>query len=937
MFIVIHKEKDIPLSSYVEKCYVQSFGIGVNKALFMVDPTISVANYKDMSNGNIALLQCMETTVFSKSSHNGSNNHVDYSVMHSFLHATLWLHHLKTVDKKDLKLLFATAVASTKNASATNNSTTTLKQGANKVGNVDYLVVENVEKAVHAYFTNIQDVIPNTDYHLLCKIMSHDNTVSQHKFHFKILQHQKSVNRYAMCLSNFVNYIIKYNHHFSQLASLQKFPLDVDMTKKLSVFVGKINNGNKHNVSKDDDILKDLHAFLMTTVSSVISPYENCYKNPILQYIVYKNTDCEKTFNLTNVMQDISMMKYAIRSVILHEILTTKKQDALKYSCINNDHMFKTLWSVQNIARGINDQGNKNIRIIWPDNNNFKTLCIDNKVVEISDLKKLYWKGYNKVKAMIQFGGLKVDNVINILELVNVDILYDDLPNTKVGYAFYNNTSNNIYNRSTLLKYIVSTEETREYFTTVDKKDSTKTVWIEESMRQWLNQAQHILELLLLLIHVSSGQPARGSELATVQLCNSETCLRSVFIVNKRVMLIQTYNKTRNMINAPDKVARFLPKSLSQLVVTYLYYIRPMEIFVVSQLYGEMAKIEMETYLFVRAKQKCFRYDGDLVCDVFKDTYLDIDARLSLNIQQYRHVSTGFSEKLITNNDTTCHGDMLINNLVQQQAGHTAKTAANIYALSNMDMRNIDRDVLRLYEDASIKWHELIGYEFENSIEQPANENSVEESCERKVPGQRIQNQQVGNVTNRNAVNVNTQVEHQIIKTTVIEYKKYVETASTLVFDNTDIVLAVEGMKKLYGQDAVFKSMAQSRAVTAVCQGIKDLLINLPTGAGKSLCIFATVKSLQSGTIVVVTPLAALMNDLCAKAVLFKIRYCVWTNTTLSKDSPSLVFVSVENANSTKLYRVFGTNANAWVIETLYHRRSTFSDHVGIQIVNELF
>lgn len=63
--------------------------------------------------------------------------------------------------------------------------------------------------------------------------------------------------------------------------------------------------------------------------------------------------------------------------------------------------------------------------------------------------------------------------------------------------------------------------------------------------QKWLRASQLVLKKLLLCIHLSSGSPARGTEIATYRLQNGLLGTRNVFISQGEVVLICKYSKNR--------------------------------------------------------------------------------------------------------------------------------------------------------------------------------------------------------------------------------------------------------------------------------------------------------------------------------------------------------------------------------------------------------
>jgi hypothetical protein len=59
-----------------------------------------------------------------------------------------------------------------------------------------------------------------------------------------------------------------------------------------------------------------------------------------------------------------------------------------------------------------------------------------------------------------------------------------------------------------------------------------------------LRQVDTFLQRLLLLTHITGGQPARGTELLSIQYCNTvHGLLRNIFIENGLVSFVTCYHK----------------------------------------------------------------------------------------------------------------------------------------------------------------------------------------------------------------------------------------------------------------------------------------------------------------------------------------------------------------------------------------------------------
>lgn len=81
---------------------------------------------------------------------------------------------------------------------------------------------------------------------------------------------------------------------------------------------------------------------------------------------------------------------------------------------------------------------------------------------------------------------------------------------------------------------------------------------------------------LMALVHVTSGAPARATEITKLLLRNSRSH-RSVFWLNGRVMTISSYNKINVVTDRDNSICRFLPKPVTKLLAFDLLVLRVIE------------------------------------------------------------------------------------------------------------------------------------------------------------------------------------------------------------------------------------------------------------------------------------------------------------------------------------------------------------------------
>ena len=76
-------------------------------------------------------------------------------------------------------------------------------------------------------------------------------------------------------------------------------------------------------------------------------------------------------------------------------------------------------------------------------------------------------------------------------------------------------------------------------------------------------------------MHIQGGQPARSPEIGLIKVRNSAASSRNIFIINGRVAVVTTYDKSRKRRGKTEYVFRCFPDQLSQIIVQYLVYVLP--------------------------------------------------------------------------------------------------------------------------------------------------------------------------------------------------------------------------------------------------------------------------------------------------------------------------------------------------------------------------
>ncbi|MCJ1390813.1 hypothetical protein MMC18_003674 [Xylographa bjoerkii] len=181
------------------------------------------------------------------------------------------------------------------------------------------------------------------------------------------------------------------------------------------------------------------------------------------------------------------------------------------------------------------------------------------------DGKTLQYKGH-KI-SLDTFRSTFVHGLVsNAQRILRKDLLFTDIPdvplseisedftNTTPGYSFMTDLRN-----STLLL---------NGFTNIPAR---KPNFGHDATQIYIQSINTFLELLLILILVTGGQPPHGTSLTSLQLSNVEGFARSIIMWKTDVFIATSDGNLEN----PKPVIRFLPKAVVDMLVLYITDVRP--------------------------------------------------------------------------------------------------------------------------------------------------------------------------------------------------------------------------------------------------------------------------------------------------------------------------------------------------------------------------
>ena len=221
------------------------------------------------------------------------------------------------------------------------------------------------------------------------------------------------------------------------------------------------------------------------------------------------------------------------------------------------------------------------------------------------------------------------------------DDIADDPMNNKSGFSFLNDVRNQHWMCKEF--YFGKIYETKRSWW--DSEGSLDTGKNGPFMFERL--IDEFRSLLVSLIHISAGAPARGPELVSITFENPTECVRNIFVERGCVHIRTLYHKCMIQHQSYQNISRYLHRDVGELLVYYLWLVLP---------FWQAVKGMMT---IGNTKLSPFLFGNDLIASVDgEDKLWDTDKLSGLlrsffgknvSVRSYRQIAIGIFNKKIEN------------------------------------------------------------------------------------------------------------------------------------------------------------------------------------------------------------------------------------------------------------------------------------------------
>lgn len=445
--------------------------------------------------------------------------------------------------------------------------------------------------------------------------------------------------------------------------------------------------------------------------------------------------------------------------------------------------------------------------------------------------------------------------------------IYDDMNNDSNNYSFLSEPRNNFLSRGAAFNRNRKMD---------DWIDTANLGFNNNRVKQFKYEVNSFLEVLLPLVHVTAGQPARGTEITVLQHTNSRTGSRNIYIDRSMVCIYTRYNKNNMLTNRQKPIFRFLPFPVGQMLVYYLWLVLPFYQTTVGNLDSKCYNssfIFTDDIVSTTYSEHTWSTEklSSLLCEFF-GTAIGV----KMNCASYRHIAIAIARKwlnltVVTNsvsdpdnmNENNYYSDDNLeqpyhNDIWDLQAGHSTQTALRKYARLIGECHLSNQTEIDKYCYVSKVWHDFLL--LNESKQQSTSFSNSAETLEETLQNER-----------KKRLN-------------------YLSRGSSLQ------------MLRQYLRDdgATFRGN-QEEVINNIMKGTQYILQIAGTGVGKSISFMLPAFFSPTGTTIVVVPLIMLQHDLLHRCCASGITGKLW-NMMDKFSTESIIFVTPESANTPSFF-----------------------------------
>lgn len=230
--------------------------------------------------------------------------------------------------------------------------------------------------------------------------------------------------------------------------------------------------------------------------------------------------------------------------------------------------------------------------------------------------------------------------------------------------------------------------------------------WRPTAVQRYKIKVEEFLESLLLLVHITGGQPGRGTELTSLRHMNTISGYhRNIFADNGIINTVTTYHKGYSITGSAKIIHRFLPKEVGELLVYYLWLVLPfcqkLDLLVFR------STDQPSSFLWPKpGGRDC--WSSERLSRVLKREFMNTIG-VPMSIVVWRHLAIAISRKHLACGGFKRDYDM-DETAFDNQSCHSSRTAGSVYARGLEEAAGHIEARRASYRKVSQEWHAFLGF-----------------------------------------------------------------------------------------------------------------------------------------------------------------------------------------------------------------------------------
>lgn len=364
--------------------------------------------------------------------------------------------------------------------------------------------------------------------------------------------------------------------------------------------------------------------------------------------------------------------------------------------CLGSQAPMGELISLRSYGRSLSRSDGPSFRVLWSEDGQ-QVSWGESHQLSIADFKQIS-------QDVLQSAAVICDRLMyNWRPNFDLKRVRDKLSNSTQAYSFVSDPANRLSDAYLDLSR-------RACLAAVDGL-MTDNSWDMDAVQRYLALHDEMLQLLMLLIHLTAGQAARGTEMLSVEYRNGPSTLRGICVYTGKIIVITRHHKCRRVTNNEFQVARFLPCQVARFFYQYLVYIRPFSCMIRRVCLGINVDPSLLFFSVTAPKEPWKTQVLSKALRRFTNSRLGY----GIGVRLYRQLSIAITDKHIQHISKPFdrHQDKghiaSVSAVFAWQSGHRPWERGTTYGLDGAFPDSLQPTLLRLYEWASGEWQKFLG------------------------------------------------------------------------------------------------------------------------------------------------------------------------------------------------------------------------------------